>query len=80
MKGEAVLRKQLGDMLPPNFQIKITNPCGVIIMGREKGLTNAQLRDLEVTRRHYKHIADIVTYDELLRRLRFILEHLKAEA
>lgn len=80
VKGEAVLRKQLGDMLPPNFQIKITNPCGVIIMGREKGLTNAQLRDLEVTRRHYKHIADIVTYDELLRRLRFILEHLKAEA
>jgi len=68
------------EALPPNFQIKITNPCGVIIMGRERGLTNAQLRDLEVTRRHYKHIADIVTYDELLRRLRFILEHLKAEA
>lgn len=80
IKGEAALRKQMGDVLPPDFQIKITNPCGVIIMGREKGLTNAQLRDLEVTRRHYKHIADIVTYDELLRRLRFILEQLQAEA
>ncbi|MEB3438110.1 Shedu immune nuclease family protein [Pseudomonas sp. A2] len=78
-KGEAALRKRLGNKLPPDFQIKITNPCGVIIMGREKGLTNAQLRDLEVTRRHYKHIADIVTYDELLRRLRFILEQLRAE-
>lgn len=79
-KGEAALRKQIGDMLPPDFQIKITNPCGVIIMGREEGLTHAQLRDLEVTRRHYKHIADIVTYDELLRRLRFILEQLQAES
>jgi len=79
-KGEAALRKQIGDKLPPDFQIKITNPCGVIIMGREKGLTHAQLRDLEVTRRHYKHIADIVTYDELLRRLKFILKHLQAES
>lgn len=78
-KGEAELRKQIGDRLPQSFQIKITNPCGVIIMGREKGLTDAQLRDLEVTRRHYKHIADIVTYDELLRRLRFILEQLRSE-
>ncbi|MFG0398146.1 Shedu immune nuclease family protein [Pseudomonas sp. zjy_11] len=78
-KGEAELRKQIGNRLPPSFQIKITNPCGVIIMGREKGLTYAQLRDLEVTRRHYKHIADIVTYDELLRRLRFILEQLRSE-
>ena len=78
-KGEDALRKQIGDKLPPDFQIKITNPCGVIIIGREKGLTHAQLRDLEVTRRHYKHIADIVTYDELLRRLRFILEQLQAE-
>ncbi|WP_339846987.1 Shedu immune nuclease family protein [uncultured Halopseudomonas sp.] len=77
--GEAALRKKIGDKLPPGFQIKITNPCGLIIMGREKGLTHAQLRDLEVTRRHYKHIADIVTYDELLRRLRFILEQLQAE-
>ncbi|RMV29507.1 Shedu immune nuclease family protein [Pseudomonas syringae group genomosp. 3] len=79
-KGEVALRKQIGDKLPPDFKIKITNPCGVIIMGREKGLTHAQLRDLEVTRRHYKHIADIVTYDELLRRLKFILEQLQAES
>lgn len=43
-------------------------------------MTPAQLRDLEVTRRHYKHIADIVTYDELLRRLRFILEQLQAKS
>ena len=77
-RGEAALRKHIGDKLPPDFQIKITKPCGVIIMGREKGLTSAQLRDLEVTRRHYKHIADIVTYDELLRRLRFILGQLEA--
>ncbi len=78
--GEAALRKKIGDKLPPGFQIKITNPCGIIIMGREEGLTHAQLRDLEVTRRHYKHIADIVTYDELLRRLRFILEQFQAKS
>jgi hypothetical protein len=78
-KGEEALRKRFAEDLPPGFQIKITNPCGMIIMGRENDLTPAQLRDLEVTRRHYKHIADIVTYDELLRRLRFILEQLHAK-
>lgn len=75
--GEVALRNHFGDKLPPGFQIKITNPCGIVIMGRDKGLSPAQIRDFEVTRRHYKHIADIVTYDDLLRRLKSILNQLK---
>ncbi len=34
-------------------------------------------RDFEVTRRHYKHIAEIVTYEDLLRRPKSILNQLK---
>lgn len=34
-KGEEALRKRFRKDLPPGFQIKITNPCGMIIMGRE---------------------------------------------
>ncbi|MBC3229986.1 Shedu immune nuclease family protein [Serratia fonticola] len=77
-KGETELRKHFGDKLPHDFEIKITNPCGIIIMGRDKGLSATQMRDFEVVRRHYKHIADIVTYDDLLRRLNAVLKQLKA--
>ncbi|WJV24497.1 MULTISPECIES: Shedu immune nuclease family protein [Pseudomonas] len=77
--GELALRKHFGDKLPSGFQIKITNPCGIVIMGRDKGLSPAQIRDFEVTRRHYKHIADIVTYDDLLRRLKSILNQLRTD-
>ena len=77
-EGEEKLRKHFGDALPSDFKIKITNPCGIVIMGRDKGLLSAQLRDFEVTRRHYKHIADIVTYDDLLRRLGTVLNQLRA--
>ncbi|MBR8010442.1 Shedu immune nuclease family protein [Burkholderia vietnamiensis] len=79
-EGEVALRKHFGNALPHDFQIKITNPSGIVIMGRDAGLSSAQQRDFEVTRRHYKHIADIVTYDDLLRRLETVLNQLKADA
>lgn len=75
--GEDKLRKHFGSRLPSDFKIKITNPAGIIIMGRDNRLSPNQRRDFEIARRHYKHIADIVTYDDLLRRLEFILSQLK---
>lgn len=72
--GEKALTTRYANQLPDNFQIKITNPSGMIIMGRDNNLSVAQREDFEIVRRKYKAVVDIVTYDDLLRRLAFVLE------
>ncbi len=78
--GEAELTRKYKSELPEGFSIKITNPAGIIIMGRDNNLSDAQRRDFEVVKRKYKNIADIVTYDDLLCRLGFVLKHFGADA
>ena len=63
--------------LPKNFDIHITNPKGFIIMGRENNLSKAQKNDFEVVKRKYKNIIDILSYDDLLHRLRLSIEQIK---
>jgi len=77
-KGEDTLTKRYASRLPLGFKIRIVNPSGLVIMGRDADMTPDQRGDFEVTRRHYKHIADIVTYDDLLRRLEAVLNRLHA--
>lgn len=76
-RGESKLTSRYRHSLPRKFKIKITNPSGIIIMGRDKGLSVDQLADFEVVKRKYKNIIDIITYDDLLKRLNFIIESLK---
>jgi hypothetical protein len=77
--GEDFLTKRYKDQLPEGFTIKITNPGAIIIMGRDENLTEAQRHDFEVVRRKYKSVIDIITYDDLLRRLNFTIEQLRAK-
>lgn len=51
----------------------------IVIMGRDNNLTQAQRQDFEVVKRKYKNIIDIITYDDLLRRLDFIGQQLEAD-
>jgi len=74
-KGEEHLTEYYKNKLPDGFEIKITNPCGIIIMGRTKGLSAEQIQDFEVIKRKYKNVIDIITYDDLLNRLEFIIRH-----
>jgi hypothetical protein len=76
-KGEEVLTKKYKDELPKGFSIKITNPGGIIIMGRENNLSPSQKQDFEVIKRKYKNVLDIITYDDLLGRIKFTIEQLK---
>ncbi len=76
-KGEEFLTNKYKDELPDGFNIKITNPGGIIVMGRENNLSSVQRQDFEVIKRKYKNILDILTYDGLLGRLRFTIEQLK---
>ncbi len=76
-KGEDKLTAKYKSKLPMEFTIKVTNPTGLIIMGRENNLTASQKADFEVVKRKYKNVVDIITYDDLLRRLGTIIETLK---
>jgi hypothetical protein len=48
-------------------------------MGRDSNLREDQRQDFEVVKRKYKYIIDIITYDDLLRRLEFIIKQLDDE-
>jgi hypothetical protein len=74
--GEDYLTDRYKDKLPNNFRIKITNPNGIIVMGRESGLSEEQLLDFEVIKRKYKNVVDIITYDDMIGRLNMIIEQL----
>ena len=76
-KGEKFLTDKYLTDLPNGMKIKITNPKGFIIMGRENNLTNEQKVDFEVVKRKYKNVIDIITYDDLIERLRFTIEQIK---
>ncbi|WP_091015118.1 MULTISPECIES: Shedu immune nuclease family protein [Paenibacillus] len=72
-QGEKDLTNKYREFLPNGFEINITSPSAIIILGREKELNGEQLRDLEVIKRKYKNVMDIVTYDDLIRRLEGII-------
>lgn len=74
--GEKLLTARYKEELPAGFEINITNPGGLIIMGRENKLNPAQKRDFEVIKRKYKNVVDIITYDNLLARLKFTIEQI----
>ncbi len=76
-RGENFLNTKYKDELPKGFKIHITNPKGFIIMGRENNLTNEQKHDFEVVKRKYKNIIDILSYDDLLNRLKLTIKQIK---
>lgn len=77
-RGEKKLIVKYGKYLPNDFEIHITNPKGLIIMGRENNLSKAQKSDFEVVKRKYKNVIDIISYDDLLQRLKFTIEQIRS--
>ncbi len=75
-EGEDKLTQRYKDKLPEYMSIKITNPSGLIIMGRDNNLTAIQKQDFEVIKRKYKNVIDIITYDDLISRLKFTIAQL----
>lgn len=78
LKGENYLTEQFRNKLPVGFKIQITNPLGIVIMGRCNTLSEVQRRDFEVLRRDSKGIIDVITYDDLLARLQAVLNQLRS--
>ena len=84
--GEKALTKRYGSKLPLGMGIRITNPKAMIILGRDRRLDGAealhagQQLDLEIIKRKYANVIDVLTYDDLLRRLNNIIASLRWRA
>lgn len=76
--GEEEITKKHAKDLPVDMEVRVTNPKALIILGRGNGLTHEQVFDLELIRRKYANIMDIITYDDLLGRLDNIIEKFKS--
>lgn len=77
--GEQNLQKQLGSKLPSSVTPKVVNPQGILLLGRSKDFNQQQKTDFELIKRQYKHIAEIMTYDDLLQRIDNIIAALSQE-
>lgn len=73
IEGEKSITKHFAAQLPLGMKIRISNPKAIIIVGRDQmgsaGMTHDQLLDFEIIKRKYANMMDIITYDDLLRRL-----------
>lgn len=73
IKGESKLTERYAAELPAGMKIRISNPKAIIIVGRDQiggaNMTDSQLLDFEIIKRKYANIIDVITYDDLLRRL-----------
>jgi hypothetical protein len=77
-KGEEILTEKYKDTIPKGIKIKISNPRGLLIMGLSNELDAEELFALELTKRHYTHVVDIITYDDMLKRIETLIEAINA--
>lgn len=77
--GEENLKEQLSGEIPTSVTPKIINPQGLLLMGRSKYFNEQQKSDFELIKRQYKHIAEIMTYDDLLQRINNIIAALSQQ-
>ena len=76
-KAKEDISKKLTEFLPEGVEVKIVNPQGILLAGRSNEFTDEQKKDFELIKRQYKHVADIMTYDDLAQRLRNIIASLE---
>jgi hypothetical protein len=77
--GEQELQKQLSSKLPATVLSKVVNPQGILLLGRSNQFNHQQKDDFELIKRQYKHIAEIMTYDDLIQRIDNIIAALYKE-
>ena len=76
-KSQREVKNKLVALLPEAITPEIVNPQGILIAGRSKGFNPQQKRDFELIKRQYKHVTDIMTYDDLIARFENIVTSLK---
>ena len=73
--GEEAINEKYKNELPSGVLLRTVSPRGLLIMGRNIDFNTDQLKlDFELIKRQYKNIIDILTYDDLLRRLDTLIQ------
>lgn len=78
-KAKKDVIKKLEPKLPKGMKLQIINPQGLLLFGRSNYFNTDEKQDFELLKRQYKHIADIMTYDDLLQRLKNIQTSLQLQ-
>lgn len=76
---KAIMTKHAAD-LPAGLEVKITNPKAIILAGRDNSLSTQERFDFEFARRQYSNVVDVISYDDLLRRLDTVIAALTKRA
>lgn len=76
-KAKEDVSKKLSPHLPAGVNTVIVNPQGILLLGRSIDFNAQQKQDFELIKRQYKHVADIMTYDDLVARLHNIVVSLQ---
>ena len=71
--GERDIYDKRKSEFPDGMELKITNPKAMILLGRDNDFSGEQRFDFEIIRRKYANMMDIMTYDDLLRRVENII-------
>jgi len=79
LAGENEITNKRTAELPSGLKVNVTNPRGMVILGRSAGLSERQRRDFEVIKRKYSNILDIITYDDLVERLNNVVARLSRQ-
>lgn len=77
--GEKEIYNKRKSELPTWIELKITNPKAMILIGRDNDFVGQQRFDFEIIRRKYANMLDIMTYDDLLRRVGNIIEMMRRQ-
>ena len=78
-KAKKDVSDKIDGLLPNGLKAQVVNPQGILLVGRSNEFNEEQKKDFELIKRQYKHVADIMTYDDLLFRLGNIIESLKTK-
>lgn len=75
---ESSIKKKYNNLIPTDLKVKIASPKAIVLLGRDNEFSESQQLDLEIIKRKYANIIDIVTYDDLLKRLQNVISVLRA--
>ncbi len=72
-KSSSTLEKQIKEKIEQDIEIKVVNPRGIVLIGvnfnKYEEDYNTKQFDLEIIKRQYNNISDILTYDDIIARL-----------
>lgn len=78
--GEIAITESHSKDLPDGIEISIANPKALILAGRDSNLSPRERFDLEFARRSYSNVTDIISYDDLQRRVETVIASLRKRA